>query len=164
MVKVIWFPRVKTIYLRRKQWIKRIITCTLNASCLTKSPNILIICFKRSSVYVGPVLDTTSRWSNRGELWRRDNKGIISNIFEKYLPERDANINSLDKNSYLFCRMFKVEWFSRKVFCFWIKIVYINLICFKCHHFFLENEGLYPKSRKHESFNCFSQWFETETT
>ena len=53
-------------------------------------------------VYVGPVLDTTSRWSNTGELWRRDNKGIISNIFEKYLPERDANINSLDKNSYLF--------------------------------------------------------------
>ena len=53
-------------------------------------------------VYVGPVLDTTSRWSNTGELWRRDNKAIISNIFEKYLPERDANINSLDKNSYLF--------------------------------------------------------------
>ena len=53
-------------------------------------------------VYVGPVLDTTSRWSNTEELWRRDNKAIISNIFEKYLPERDANINSLDKNSYLF--------------------------------------------------------------
>ena len=32
-------------------------------------------------LYVGPVLDSTSTWSNTREPWTRDNKAISSNIF-----------------------------------------------------------------------------------